>query len=210
MPAEPRWFRIDGQKSSAARSVGMDDAPTFLTGRLLLAMPGMGDPNFERAVIAMVAHDANGAMGIGVGHTRAGVSLHAILEELEIDPGAAPDCEILHGGPVETGRGFVLHSADYTSGQGTMQVSDRVAMTATLDILEDIAEGRGPERSMLALGYSGWGPGQLEGEIAQNGWLTVGAQDDIVFGRANEHKWSAALKALGVDPLTLSDVAGHA
>ena len=134
-----------------------------------------------------------------------------LLEQLDIVPKpGGRDIRVYYGGPVEGSRGFVLHSADYASEGATMPVDDGVHLTATLDVLEARAQGEGPTSSLLALGYSGWGPGQLEGEIMQNGWLTCAARSDIVFGRANEHKWSAAMKSLGIDPLLLSGEAGNA
>lgn len=189
----------------------METVPQDLSGQLLIAMPGMGDPRFAQSVVYICAHSEEGAMGLIINKPAPEVRFADLLEQLEIGkPRPGQDIRVHFGGPVETGRGFVLHSTDYLTGQGTMKVSDSIALTATLDVLEEIASGTGPARSLMALGYSGWGPGQLESEIAQNGWLTVPASDDIVFGRANEHKWTAALKALGVDPLTLSDTAGHA
>lgn len=182
-----------------------------LTGKLLIAMPDMGDPRFEKSVIYMCAHAREGAMGLIVNKPTPEIRFTELLEQLSIDEGElATDVRVHYGGPVETGRGFVLHTADYASGAGTMEVAAGIAMTATLDILEDIAMGAGPKRSMLGLGYAGWGPGQLEGEIAQNGWLVADATDDILFGRAAEHKWTAALKVLGIDPLMLSSSGGSA
>lgn len=184
---------------------------TDLTGKLLIAMPDMGDPRFEHAVIFMCAHSREGAMGLIVNKPTPEVRFADLLEQLSIDDGdLRMDVRVHYGGPVETGRGFVLHTSDYGSGAGTMEIAPGVAMTATLDILEDIALGGGPKRSMLGLGYAGWGPGQLEGEIAQNGWLIGDATDDILFGRAAEHKWTAALKGLGIDPLMLSTSGGSA
>ncbi len=182
-----------------------------LSGKLLIAMPGMGDPRFDHAVIYICAHSEEGAMGLIVNKPATEVRFTDLLEQLEIDkdPGIR-DIRIHVGGPVEESRGFVLHSTDYASDQGTLQVDEGTAMTATLDILEELAHGRGPKSSLLALGYAGWGPGQLEEEIAQNGWLVGEAQHAVVFGRANEHKWSAALKGLGIDPVTLSPTAGNA
>jgi putative transcriptional regulator len=182
-----------------------------LTGKLLIAMPGMGDPRFEYSVIYMCAHSDDGAMGLIVNKPAPEVRFSDLLEQLGIsaDPGLR-DIRVHFGGPVENGRGFVLHSAEYASGKGTLRVDENRSMTATLDVLEDIARGRGPAASMLALGYAGWGPGQLEAEIACNGWLTCDPRDEIVFGRANEHKWKAALKVLGIDPLTLSAQSGRA
>ena len=184
---------------------------TNLTGKLLIAMPDMGDPRFDNAVVFICAHSADGAMGLIVNKPTPEIRFADLLEQLSIDDGdSGIDVRIHYGGPVETGRGFVLHTADYASGAGTMDVSDGIGMTATLDILEDIATGHGPKRSMLALGYAGWGPRQLEGELMRNGWLVCDATDDILFGRAAEHKWTAALKVLGIDPLMLSAAGGTA
>lgn len=184
---------------------------TNLAGKLLIAMPDMGDPRFEKAVIFMCAHNPDGAMGLIVNKPTPEVRFSDLLEQLSINEGELKiDVRIQYGGPVETGRGFVLHTSDYASGAGTMPVTDTVSMTATLDILEDIATGAGPRRSMLGLGYAGWGAGQLEGEIARNGWLVCDATDDILFGRAAEHKWTAAIKELGIDPLMLSTSGGSA
>lgn len=182
-----------------------------LTGRLLVAMPGMGDDRFDQSVVYICAHSDEGAMGLIVNKPTPEVRFSDLLEQLEIAPGPdTRDIRVYFGGPVEGSRGFVLHSADYNSDESTLQVDDAVGLTATLDVLEDIAEGRGPRASLLALGYAGWGPGQLEEEIAQNGWLICDARDDIVFGRAAEHKWTAAMRSLGIDPLLLSGDAGHA
>lgn len=184
---------------------------TNLTGKLLIAMPDMGDPRFDHAVIYMCDHSDDGAMGLIVNKPASEVRFSELLEQLSIDDGdLATDVRVHFGGPVETGRGFVLHTSDYMSGAGTMEVTDGIAMTATLDILEDIASGQGPKRSMLGLGYTGWGPLQLEGELMQNAWLVCDATDDILFGRAAEHKWTAALKVLGIDPLMLSASGGSA
>lgn len=189
----------------------MDDDALDLTGHLLVAMPGMGDARFAHAVIYICAHSADGAMGLIVNRPATDVRFSDLLDQLGIEsqPGVR-DIRVHLGGPVENGRGFVLHSTDYTGTDATLQVSDTVAMTATIDVLERMAEGRGPRASMLALGYAGWAPGQLEAEIAQNGWLTCAARDDIVFGRANDHKWTAALKSLGIDPVALSGTSGRA
>ncbi len=182
-----------------------------LTGKLLIAMPGMGDPQFERSVIFMCAHSSQGAMGLIVNKPAPDISFRGLLDQLGIaaGPGAA-DIRVRFGGPVEHGRGFVLHSGDYRGNSSTLLVDDRFGMTATLDILEDIARGRGPSASMLALGYSGWGPGQLEGEILRNGWLTGEAAPDLVFSDRDASKWEQALRAIGVDPVSLSAAAGRA
>ena len=184
---------------------------TNLTGKLLIAMPDMKDSRFDRAVIFICAHSSDGAMGLMVNKPALDVRFSDLLEQLSIDKDdQTTDVRIHIGGPVETGRGFVLHTSDYKSDAGTMEVADGFAMTATLDILEDIATGGGPNRSMLGLGYTGWGPGQLENELVNNGWLVCNATDDILFGRAAEHKWTAALKVLGVNPLMLSASGGSA
>ena len=150
-------------------------------------------------------------MGLIVNKPAPDVRFADLLEQLSIDDeDIATDVRVHYGGPVETGRGFVLHTSDYMSGAGTMEVTDTTSMTATLDILEDIAAGGGPKRSMLGLGYTGWGPSQLEGEIIRNSWLVCDPSDDILFGRAAEHKWTAALKRLGIDPLMLSTSGGRA
>src|SRR6476646_3312780 len=176
----------------------MSQPPAFLSGKLLLAMPGMADPRFERAVIAMCVHDENGAIGIGVGHKRAGITFRGLLRQLEIDPGQAPDCAVHHGGPVEPGRGFVLHSDDW-GGQDTLHVNgdngEIFAMTGTIDVLRAIAEGRGPSRWIVALGYAGWGEGQLEEEMTRHGWFAARSAGNILFETPTAERWGAAFKA---------------
>jgi len=182
-----------------------------LTGKLLIAMPGMGDPRFDHSVIFICNHTSDGAMGLIINKPAEDVRLSDLLKQLNIEPlPPHPDSLVYFGGPVEGARGFVLHSQDYESCLQTLQVSDRFGMTATLDVLEDIAQGNGPAQALMMLGYSGWGPGQLEAEIAHNGWLTTDATPDLVFDANEDGKWSAALRALGVDPLGLSASAGHA
>src|SRR5438093_3844600 len=147
-----------------ALSPTMATQPTFLSGKLLLAMPGMADPRFERAVIAMCVHDENGAIGIGIGHKRAGIGFRGLLKQLDLDPGQAPEIAVHHGGPVEPGRGFILHSTDW-GGQDTLHVNGEkgeiFAMTGTIDVLKAIAEGGGPSKWIAALGYAGGGEGRL-------------------------------------------------
>ena len=186
--------------------------PEDLTGKLLIAMPDMGDPRFHGSVVFLCAHSGEGAMGLIVNKPMPDVSLGDLLDQLEIARGpATPELSVCFGGPVELRRGFVLHSAEYHADrEERLEVDHRFAMTATLDVLEDIARGTGPERALLALGYAGWGPGQLEGEIRENGWLTAEAAPEIVFAPRMEGKWEAALASLGVSPLTLSSEAGHA
>lgn len=187
------------------------DEVTDLDGKLLIAMPGMGDPRFERAVILLCAHSDEGAMGLIVNKPSADLSFAGLLEQLSIPRApAGRDIRVHFGGPVERGRGFVLHSADYIGGPATMRIDGRYGMTATLDILEALAQGAGPSQALLALGYAGWGPGQLEAEIRANGWLVGDAPGELVFSRDDAGKWAGALKGLGIDPLTLSGSAGRA
>ncbi|KJZ18017.1 YqgE/AlgH family protein [Loktanella sp. S4079] len=182
-----------------------------LAGKLLIAMPEMDDPRFAHSVIYMCAHSDDGGMGIIVNKPQPDIQFSDLLDQMDIKKAAGVrDIRVHFGGPVDQSRGFVLHSGDYATDSGTLEVSGGIAMTATMTVLEDIAKGQGPDTSMLALGYAGWGPGQLEAEIAHNGWLTCDARNDIVFGRANEHKWTAALKHMGIDPLLLSGAAGRA
>jgi putative transcriptional regulator len=199
--------------AAAAHCSAMADQPNFLSGKLLLAMPGMADPRFERAVIAMCVHDENGAVGVGVGHKRAGISFRGLLRQLEIEPGEAPDCAVHHGGPVEPGRGFVLHSTDW-GGQDTLQVNgDKgviFAMTGTIDVLRAIAEGRGPKRWIVALGYAGWGENQLDEEMTRHGWFAARTDPEILFDLPTDERWGASFKAEGVDPRLLVSETGVA
>jgi putative transcriptional regulator len=183
-----------------------------LTGKLLIAMPGMGDVRFDHSVVFLCSHTDEGTMGLIINKPTRDVSLSDLLVQLNItaDPPERGQMPVHFGGPVEGARGFVLHSSEYDSQLHSTKVSDDFSMTATLDILEDIALGQGPDKALMMLGYAGWGPDQLEGEIAMNGWLTADAQADLVFGPDDNAKWSAALKSLGVDPLSLSASAGHA
>jgi putative transcriptional regulator len=184
---------------------------TNFTGKLLIAMPVMGDDRFSRSVVYVCAHSKEGTMGLIVNKPSPDIRFSNLLEQLGIETGQALRKIRVHvGGPVERSRGFILHTTDYKSEGGTLEVNDHISMTATMDVIEEIAQGGGPSHAMMALGYAGWAPGQLEGEIAQNGWLIGDADDDIVFGRANEHKWTAALKGMGVDPLLLSETSGRA
>jgi putative transcriptional regulator len=182
----------------------------YLTGQLLVAMPAMLDSRFYQTVIYVCVHSADGAMGLVVNRLANELTFPQLLQQLEVDtPGVDQEIGIHFGGPVESGRGFVLHSAEYTQ-DGTILVDDNICLTATIDILRDIADGKGPQRSLLALGYAGWGPGQLDNELTQNAWLQVSADNALIFGVELEKKWERAISKLGIDPLLLSDEAGHA
>ncbi len=189
------------------------ETPKFLSGKLLLAMPGMADPRFERAVIALCVHDENGAVGIGIGQKRAGLRFRGLLQQLDIDPGKAPDCAVHHGGPVEPGRGFVLHSTDW-GGQESLHVAGEkgviFAMTGTIDVLRAIADGRGPRRWIVALGYAGWGEGQLDEEMTRHGWLTAEGSEKILFDTPTDERWAAAFRSAGIDPRLLASETGAA
>lgn len=182
-----------------------------LNGKLLVAMPGMGDPRFDHSVVFMCSHSPEGAMGLIVNKPADELKFADLLKQLDIEPDSdMRPIKVHFGGPVEHGRGFVLHSADYKANDSTLSVGDAYGMTGTLDILEDISQGVGPDNSLLAMGYSGWGPGQLEGEIQQNGWLTCDAEPEIIFGKDNDRKWQAALESMGINPLLLSAEGGRA
>ena len=194
--------------------MGFEPPPTesesYLTGQFLIAMPGMPDDRFQQTLIYVCAHGPEGAMGLVVNKLMESISFPDLLEQLEITvPPEGEGIEVLFGGPVETGRGFVLHSPDYVH-DATMVVDDNVALTATIDVLKAIADGAGPRQSLLALGYAGWGPGQLDDEIKDNGWLCVDADTELLFNASVESKWQGAMKKLGIDPLMLSDSAGNA
>ncbi len=183
----------------------------YLTGQLLIAMPGMGDPRFQKAVIYVCAHSDQGAMGLVVNKPMPSIDFAELLEQLDVEhEGAAvADLKVHFGGPVESGRGFVLHSTDFVD-EGTMLVDQEVGLTATLDILRAIASGKGPDRHILALGYAGWGPGQLDTEITDNGWLFAPADQAILFDPDMSTKWERAISKLGINPAMLSAEAGHA
>ncbi|MDA8049593.1 MAG: YqgE/AlgH family protein [Rhodospirillales bacterium] len=184
--------------------------PGFLTGQLLIAMPSMTDPRFTQSVIFMCAHTPEGAMGIVVNRPLAQPSFDDLLRQLEIAPlPPARRIRLCAGGPVENARGFVLHTADWT-GEGSLRVDDALALTASLDILKAIAGGGGPRAGLLALGYAGWGPGQLDHEMSHNAWLSAPADEPLVFDAEHNTKWRRALAKLGIDPGWLSGAAGHA
>ncbi len=197
------------------RSTDIGDG--YLEGHLLIAMPGMGDPRFERAVIYLCAHSPEGAMGIRINQAAPKLTFAEVLSRLQLLPEgdirlppAASRVAVYRGGPVETGRGFVLHSADYVIDNSTLLIDEDFCLTATLDILRAIATGHGPKKALLALGYAGWGPGQLEDELRGNGWLHCPARSDIVFGRDLDDKYEEAMAEIGIDPGMLSSDSGSA
>ncbi|MBI4966538.1 MAG: YqgE/AlgH family protein [Rhodospirillales bacterium] len=188
----------------------INSAPEFLAGQVLIAMPQMQDPRFERAVVYLCAHSADGAMGLVVNRLIDTFQFTDLLDQLNIP--ATPACQHIRvhfGGPVETGRGFVLHSSDYEL-DGTLKVDSQFALTATIDVLKDIAKGAGPRRNLLALGYAGWGPGQLDTEMRDNVWLTAPADEELLFAGDIAHTWEKALARLHIDLSLLSSDAGHA
>lgn len=190
-----------GAKASAAGS---------LQGQLLIAMPAMEDPRFERAVIYMCEHSPERAMGLVINHPTEGIRFSELLQQFDIAVDDVDDDIQIHtGGPVEASRGFVLHSADYVQ-DSSMVISETMALTANVDILRAIAENHGPQHSLLALGYAGWGPGQLELELKSNGWLNTEADDELVFYTEPSQKWLRAMAKLGIDISLLSNEMGHA
>ncbi len=185
------------------------ETATFLTGQFLLAMPGIGDPRFAQAVIAMCAHDEQGALGIGIGAEIAGLGLHDVLKQVDITPGDVPNAPIHFGGPVETRRGFVLHSRDW-AGQDTIDVAGKWSLSGTLDVLRAIADRKGPARWLVALGYAGWGAGQLDAEMTRHGWLNVDDDEGMLFDSAADGRWTRGFACAGIDPRLLGSESGHA
>lgn len=204
-------------KSGQSKASG-SPAQGYLDGQLLIAMPVMEDERFARTVIYICAHSAEGAMGIVVNRPAGSIDFPGLLKQLDIIadadqiklPHDAETIKVLKGGPVETGRGFVLHSSDFFIKNATLPIDDGISLTATLDILKAIARGAGPKHAILALGYAGWAPGQLENEIQENGWLHCPADSDLIFGRDIGEKYDRALRKIGIDPGMLSNEAGHA
>lgn len=190
----------------------------YLDGQILVAMPTMQDERFNRSVIYLCAHSSEGAMGIIVNQPAPNIRFSDLLVQLDVIPGEGlielprhgEIMRVLKGGPVETQRGFVLHSADYFVENSTLPINGGICLTATLDILKAIANGSGPESAVLALGYAGWAPGQLESEIQANGWLSCDADSSLVFGAQAEQKYELALRKIGIDLAMLSSEAGHA
>ncbi|MBL27333.1 MAG: YqgE/AlgH family protein [Rhodospirillaceae bacterium] len=188
----------------------MDTDSSYLQGQLLIAMPQMSDPRFARTVIYMCAHSADGAMGLVINKPIGSLTFAELMDQMGIELGEIDDQIRVHfGGPVESSRGFVLHTTDYVQ-ESTLVVNEEFALTATVDVLKSIADGSGPSKSILALGYAGWSPGQLDGEIQANGWLNVAADPELVFASANDDKWERALAKVGIDLSALSSLTGHA
>jgi putative transcriptional regulator len=218
--SDPQPRAVDSRATVLGKSKasGTSVKRGFLDGQMLIAMPSMGDERFARAVIYMCAHSADGAMGIIVNQPAAHISFSDLLVQLEVLPAAdlielprqAGGVKVLKGGPVDTQRGFVLHSADFFIENSTLPIDEGICLTATLDILKAIARGAGPASAVLALGYAGWAPGQLETEIHQNGWLHCAADRELIFGTDTEGKYALALKKIGVEVGMLSSEAGHA
>ncbi|WP_435640533.1 YqgE/AlgH family protein [Micavibrio aeruginosavorus] len=191
-----------------------DYSDTFLVGKLLLAMPNMGDSRFQKAVIFMCAHDDKGSMGLVINNPLPGVAFSELVTQLnvasdDVDEDILYSLQVLSGGPVESGRGFVLHSADFAQ-KDTVRVKSDIHVTGTLDALREIVQGRGPEQMLFVLGYAGWSPGQLEQEIQDNAWLITDAAADLVFGVDAARKWENAIQRMGVNPAMLSGAAGRA
>jgi putative transcriptional regulator len=201
-------------KSAAEKSAG----GSYLDGQMLVATPAMQDERFSRSVIYICAHSSEGAMGIVVNQPAAHISFPDLLVKLDVIPAAdlitlpsrAGGVKVLKGGPVETERGFVLHSADFFIENSTLPIDRGICLTATLDILKAIARGNGPESAILALGYAGWAPGQLETEIHDNGWLHCAADPELLFGTDIEAKYAKAMGKIGIRPGMLSSEVGHA
>jgi putative transcriptional regulator len=206
-------MRLKGKLDNATKKT-----PGYLDGQMLVAMPAMSDERFNRSLIYVCAHSNEGAMGIVVNQVAGNINFPDLLVQLEVIPAAdrivlpsrAETVKVLKGGPVETGRGFVLHSADFYIENSTLPIDEGVCLTATVDILKAIARGDGPRSAILALGYAGWAPGQLETEIQQNGWLHCTADKELLFGTELETKYDKALQKIGVEVGMLSTEAGHA
>lgn len=205
-------------RKALQKSAGAGPGRGFLDGQMLIASPGMQDERFSRSLIYICAHSSEGAMGIVVNRPAANVSFPDLLVKLDIIPAAdviqlpssAGDLTVLKGGPVETERGFVLHSADFFIENSTLPIDEGICLTATLDILKAIARGDGPASAVLALGYAGWAPGQLENELQNNGWLHCSADRDLIFGTEIDAKYDRAMQKIGIRPGMLSSEIGHA
>ena len=217
-PDMPRAGSVRSGTSPRPRQQRRGSKRGYLDGQMLIAMPSMGDDRFARSVIYMCVHSTEGAMGIVVNQPAAHISFTDLLVQLEVVPAAeliqlpsrAGGVQVLRGGPVDTQRGFVLHSSDFFIENSTVPIDEGISLTATLDILKAIARGEGPQSAILALGYAGWAPGQLENEIQHNGWLHCSADAELIFGQDTDGKYERALKKIGIDLGMLSSEAGHA
>jgi putative transcriptional regulator len=189
--------------------MAFDDAPPFLTGRLLLAMPSMVDPRFKNAVIAMCSHDEQGAMGIAVHSHVSGITLHGLLEQFDVQTTGVEDVPLFAGGPVEPQRGFVLHSLDW-GGQETKVIAGKWGLSSTIDALRALGRPNGPTGWLVALGYAGWGPGQLDGEMQSSGWHVAEGDAALLFDLEIEARWPTAWRSTGIDPRLVSTDIGHA
>jgi putative transcriptional regulator len=206
------------EKGTAADARPAQGGRGFLDGQMLIAMPAMMDERFARSLIYICAHSSEGAMGIVVNHPAPNINFSDLLVKLDVIPAAdvirlpsrAGVVKVMRGGPVETERGFVLHSSDFYIENSTLPIDEGICLTATVDILKAIARGEGPASAILALGYAGWAPGQLENEIQANGWLHCAADPELIFGADTGGKYERALKKLGIDPGMLSSDSGHA
>jgi putative transcriptional regulator len=205
----PRLEMEHGEANELHQRLSEGSTEGYLTGQLLIAMPTMMDPRFQRTVIFMCAHDERGAMGLVLNRLIEALTFPELLKQLGIDNAETEERPIHFGGPVDMGRGFVLHSDDYNQ-DGTVPVKPGYSVTATVDILHAMAKGDGPQNCLLALGYAGWGPGQLDDEIQANGWLHAPADPKLVFDPDLESKWERAMAKIGVDLTVLSGEAGHA
>jgi putative transcriptional regulator len=218
-PFQARLSRVSLNGMPVRRKTRKSNAAGYLDGQFLVAMPAMTDKRFARSVIYMCAHSVQGAMGLIVNQRAPHITFPDLLGQLSIpggdngEDGFEPDridLDVHVGGPVETGRGFVLHSSDYFAADSTLPIDDGVSLTATVDILKAIASGKGPDRAILALGYAGWRPGQLESEIQANGWLHCPPDVDLLFDRDLDQKYGRAMSKIGIDPSHLVSEAGHA
>ncbi len=192
----------------------MANRENYMTGKMLIAMPSMGDPRFDRAVIFVCSHDEDGAMGLVINHALPGIEFNDLVKQLKIESNIMIDFEkmelpVMYGGPVESARGFLLHSGDFIRAE-TIKINNFYGVTGTLDALKDVAQGKGPKNLMFVLGYAGWDAGQLEAEIIQNVWLVCDSDEDLVFTQENHNKWTQAVGKLGIDPAMLSGEAGRA
>lgn len=204
---------MSGQEKHAGEG-NKPDRSTYLTGRLLLAMPTLADPRFYKAVIFMCAHDENGAMGLVINHSLPGLDMSDLLKQLNIEPDEeirkkTKTTPVMNGGPVETARGFILHSSDFSQSD-TIRINENLSVTGTIDALKAIAGGEGPKQMLFILGYAGWSPGQLDTEIQENAWLVADPDPALIFSANYESKWENAIGKLGINPAMLSSAAGHA